>query len=141
MTAQEAYDELALYTLSHGDPSFIHQYIVDTYMAQNASQTIREKTKPIAITFALVGLYLHLEKNYSGREVQLAHMKMAKNKKEWPKFDIPKERGNITVFNVLETKEGRERDEMINKWSASVWQSWAKSHKKVEDLVKAELLV
>jgi len=74
---RELYNELACHTLAHGDPSFIHQYIVDAYAAQHAD----EKTKPIGLAFALVGLYLHIERHYSGKEVQRAHMKLAKKKK------------------------------------------------------------
>jgi hypothetical protein len=135
MSPQEAYNELALYTLSHHDKAFIHQYIVDAYAAQNAD----EKTKPITLAFALIGLYLHLEKNYSGREVQLAHMKLAREKREWPKFDSPTDRDIITVFDVLKTKEGKERDEMIDKWSVSVWNSWSGNRKKIESILQAEL--
>ena len=36
MTLQEQYNELSYYTLLHGDPSFIHQHIVDAYIAQTA---------------------------------------------------------------------------------------------------------
>jgi Family of unknown function (DUF5946) len=59
----DLYHELSCYTLAHRDPSFIHQYIVDAYTAQHANET----TKPIAVVFALIGLYLHIEKNFTGR--------------------------------------------------------------------------
>jgi hypothetical protein len=36
----------------HRDPSFIHQYVVDAFAAQQAD----EQTKPMKLTFALVGL-------------------------------------------------------------------------------------
>lgn len=132
---QDLYNELSLYTLQHRDLSFIHQYIVDAFMAQNAN----EKTKPIAIAFALIGLYLHLEKGYSGREVQLAHMQMGKSKKEWPKFSFPKYRGEITISDVLKAKPGTKRDQMINKWSESVWKSWSNNRHKIIELVQVEL--
>ncbi|MGB4837418.1 MAG: hypothetical protein WBP08_00365 [Saprospiraceae bacterium] len=55
----EEFYELSYYTLGHKDMGyFIHQHIVDAYQAQTADKD----TKPIAITFALVGLYLYLEK-------------------------------------------------------------------------------
>ena len=38
------------------------QHVVDAY----AAQTARASTKPITLAFALVGLYLHLEKNQTG---------------------------------------------------------------------------
>jgi hypothetical protein len=129
---QEAYNELSYYTLSHGDPSFIHQYIVDAYAAQHAD----EKSKPIKVAFALIGLYLHIEKHYSGKEVQIAHMRLARKKKQWPVFDLPAHRGNIDVSDVLRAKSGPERDRAIKEWSASVWEAWSESHAKVADLVQ-----
>ena len=60
-----AYHELCCYTLTHGDPAFIHQHVVDAYAAQDASNT----DNPIRLTFALVGLYLHVERGFTGRQV------------------------------------------------------------------------
>jgi hypothetical protein len=52
---REQYNELLYYTLCHQDIGyFIHQHVVDAYTAQTADNN----TKPIAIIFALVGLYL-----------------------------------------------------------------------------------
>src|SRR5262247_2885212 len=76
MTSEDAYNELCYYTLAHRDPSFIHQHVVDAFAAQNAD----EQTKPIKLTFALVGLYLHVEKRFSGRKVQRVHMDLARKK-------------------------------------------------------------
>lgn len=131
----EAFHELTYYTLAHPDPSFIHQYVVDAFTAQQAD----EKTKPIALAFALIGLHLHIEKNYSGRDVQKAHMRMAKNKKTWPAFDVPTEKGAVTVFDVLRAEVGKNRDKAIVDWSLSVWNAWSGSHAKVADLVRSEL--
>jgi hypothetical protein len=64
--AQKLFYELSCYTCSHPDPLFIHQYAVDALTAQQAD----ENTKPISIVFALIGLYLHLEANFSGKKVQ-----------------------------------------------------------------------
>ncbi len=77
---QEQYNELSFYTLAHQHPSFIHQHIVDAQIAQTAAAN----TKPISIIFSLAGLYLFIEKNYTGKQVQQLHMQMAKNKKPWP---------------------------------------------------------
>jgi hypothetical protein len=132
---QDLYNQLADYTLTHLDPSFIHQEVVDAYAAQHAT----EKSKPVYLTFALVGLYLFLEKGYTGRQVQLAHMQMAKRRKNWPKFEIPENRGNITIEAVLAAKPGPERDEMIRKWCQSTWDAYSSVHKQIHDLVKSEL--
>jgi len=129
---QEAFNELSYYTLTHEDPAFIHQYIVDAYAAQHAD----ENSKPIKVAFALIGLYLHIEKHYSGKQVQEAHMRLAKNKNQWPVFDLPAHRGNIGVSDVLRAKPGPARDCAIKEWSASVWEAWSDSHAKVADLAQ-----
>jgi hypothetical protein len=123
---QEQYNELSYYTISHPSPSFIHQHIVDAYAAQYAD----ENTKPITLAFALIGLYLYIERNYSGKEVQKAHMQLAKKRKQWPVFDQPEQRGAVTVSDVLAAPTGRERDEAIRKWCASVWEAYRGTHKK-----------
>jgi hypothetical protein len=64
----DAYDELCAYTLTRGDVEFVHQLVVDARTAQQANAT----TKPIGIFFALVGLYLHVEHGWTGRQVQRA---------------------------------------------------------------------
>jgi len=52
--------ELCCYTLAHDDPSFIHQHVVAAFAAQHA----QENDKPIKLTFALAGLYLHVERGF-----------------------------------------------------------------------------
>lgn len=59
---RDAYHELQCYTLAHRDAEFVHQYVVDAWAAQYAD----ERTKPVTLTFALAGLFLHLEKGLSG---------------------------------------------------------------------------
>ena len=99
---QDLYPELSFYTLVHSNPSFLHQHIVDACAAQHAD----EKTKPIAIVFALLGLYLHVEKNFTGRQVQRFHMQLAKIRREWVRPELPKELGAITVRHVLAAAAG-----------------------------------
>lgn len=127
-----AYEELQCYTLAHGDPAFIHQHVVDAWAAQHAD----ERTKPIALTFALVGLYLHLELGYTGRQVQLAHMAMGRRKRDWPSFALPKERGSVTASHVMAAPAGPERDRAIDGWCASVWGAFQEARQEVSDLLE-----
>lgn len=117
----DLYNELAFYTLSHPDSYFIHQNVVDAYTAQTANSD----TKKIAVFFALAGLYLTLEKGFTGREVQLAHIKMTKNKKDIPHIHLPQDKGLITIRDVLNIPPGKERDIEIKKWCASVWEAYS----------------
>lgn len=129
------YHELCYYTLAHPDPAFIHQYAVDAFAAQHADHA----TKPITLTFALIGLYLHLEKRYSGKAVQRAHTQLARRRKNWPTFNLPESRGALTVDDVLNVPPGVERDAMIRKWCASVWDAYRDNHERVAALIQSEL--
>ncbi len=75
MTEQDAYNELQAYTLAHRGPAFIHQHVVDTWSAQHAN----EHSKAIGVTFAPEGLFLNVEKGWSGRQVQRAHRGLARH--------------------------------------------------------------
>jgi hypothetical protein len=134
-TDEELYNELAYYTLSHPDPAFIHQLLVDAYTAQHAGAS----TKPIAVTFALVGLYLAVEKNFTGKQVQRIHMQLARSRRIWPSFSIPDERGAMTVADVASVPPGGDRDAAIHRWWASVWEAWRGSREPIATLLRSEL--
>lgn len=129
------YNELAFYTLSHADPRFIHQHVVDAWTAQSATID----TKKIGLFFALAGLYLAIEKGYSGKEVQLAHMKMAKNKSLIPDISLPVDKGTITIATVLQSPPGEQRDRIIIEWCRSVWQAYARERDTVMHATEALL--
>ena len=125
---QQMYNQLAFYTLSQPDKIFfIHQLVVDAYTAQHADA----QTKPIAITFALAGLYLVVEKNYTGKQVQLVHVEMSKRKILWPSFVVPEHRGSLRISDVLAEEPGESRDIMIRKWCEDVWKAFAGQKDKV----------
>lgn len=131
----QRYYDLSYYTLAHPDPAFIHQHVVDAQTAQWADQD----SKSIAPAFALIGLYLYVEKGYSGKQVQMAHTALAKRRKEWPRFILPESRGDVWASHVLAVPPGQERDEMIRKWCMSVWDAFSESREEVVTLVQSEL--
>jgi Family of unknown function (DUF5946) len=132
---QELFNDLMYYTLAHPDPAFIHQNVVDAYTAQTADNA----TKPIAVAFALLGLYLHVEQNFTGRQVQKAHMQLARQRKTWPRLPLPKERGAVVVAQVVAAPPGPQRDAMIRDWCVSVWSAWRDSRNEIVNLVRTEL--
>jgi Family of unknown function (DUF5946) len=132
-----SYNELCCYTLTHLDQAFLHQHVVDAFAAQHAN----ELTKPIALTFALAGLYLHIEKLFSGRQVQQAHMKLARRKQPWPSFALPEDRGSMTAAHVMLEPPGRVRDKAIDTWCASVWNAFRESHEAVAQLLRKNEIV
>ncbi len=118
------YYELTNWTLSRGDSEFIHQYAVDTYAAQH----IGDQTRPIMTIFALIGLHLALDKRFTGREVQLAHIRIGKRKRAWPRLAPPAYAGELTVRDVLATDIDAERGERLRAWAISVWNMWEAQH-------------
>lgn len=130
---EEAYHHLCAYTLTAGDATFIHQHVVDAWAAQHATAS----SKAIGVAFALFGLQLHLERGFTGREVQLAHMQLAKDRRPWPSFALPATRGAVTARDVLAAPAGPERVRAIDAWCASVWAAWHGSHGQVRELLAA----
>ncbi|MBS1809060.1 MAG: hypothetical protein JST84_12930 [Acidobacteria bacterium] len=114
------YNELCSYTLAHAAPSFIHQHVVDAIHAQTCTACDR----PLKLAFALVGLYLHIEKEFTGKQVQLVHTKLARRKQSWPVFLLPQSRGAITIKDVIAAPAGAARDRMIHQWCLSVWEAF-----------------
>jgi len=129
-SVRAAYDEVYVYAM--GRPGFILQHVADAFTLQTATQ----ETKPIALVFGLVGLYLHLEKQFSGRQVQEMHMKMARFKRVWPSIHLPEDRGSISVLDVLAAPPGPERDTAIDDWCRSVWTSFSSNRPTIISLMR-----
>ncbi len=126
------FDELSLYTVAQGRDYFIHQHVVDAYGAQH----VNEDSKPIAAIFTLMGLYLWLERGFSGLQVQHMHVVFGKRKWSWPKIEPPCQGIAVNVATVLDAEPGPERDAMIRKWGDAVWGAYDETEKdKIRKLV------
>lgn len=131
----QLYGELTAYTVTRGDLAFIHQHLVDAYAAQHAGGS----SKPIGVAFGLIGLYLACEKGNTGRQVQHMHMLLANRSKHWPTFTPPQHTGGLTVQDALRTLPGDERDAMLMRWAASVWDVWSAEHERIKALITSVL--
>jgi hypothetical protein len=130
---QDLYDQLAFYTRELRDPEVIQQHLVVAHAVQRAGPG----SKPIAIVFGLIGLYLHLEKNFTSRQVQRAHMQLARKRRVWAASPIPPMQGaSIGVAEVLAALPGPERNAMIDRWCAAVWQDWQHARPQIEALAR-----
>jgi len=118
------FSDLLCYMVSKGDPGFIYQHAVDAYEAQHAGRA----TRPITVAFGLIGLYLALERGFTGKEVQRAHMKIAGIRRDWPLLEPPSQRAALTVHDVLEVRNGTGKDAMIRRWMAAAWEIWLDRH-------------
>ncbi len=125
-----AYDEVYVYTM--GRPGFILQHVVDAF----AVQTANDDSKSIGVIFGLTGLYLRVEKRFSGSQVQEAHRKLGRKKREWPKVCLPEDRGGVTAADVLAAAAGPDRDRAIDDWCRSVWNAGSHNRETVVALLR-----
>ena len=129
---QTAYDELCGYTFGLRDADFIHQHVVDAFIVQRADAS----TKPIALAFGLVGLYLKVEQGTTGSQIQGVHMALARRPRSWPAFALPRERGALTAIDVMQAPPGPERVRAIEAWCASVWAAFRDQREAVAALLQ-----
>jgi len=73
----------------------------------------------------LVGLYLRVEKGFSGQAVQRVHVQLGKEKRAWPRLALPGARGALTPVDVMRAPEGPERDAAIDAWCVSIWAAFS----------------
>jgi hypothetical protein len=106
-----------------------------------AAQTATQDTKPIGLIFALIGLYLHVEKQLSGSEIQRVHMVLGQQKQDWPAIPLPHDRGIVTAATVLDAPAGPLRDKAVDDWCASVWEAFRDSREIVVELLRAHGIV
>ncbi len=130
------FEELSFYTLSHSDSDyFIHQLIVDAFTAQTADKD----SKKISLVFSLIGLYLLIEKKYTGKQIQQAHIALSNFKNYIPEIKLPENRGEFTISDVLNNELNR--DEMIKKWCFSVWYAYKSSKEEIKRFCEIYLFV
>ena len=129
-TTFTVYDHLYLYAGGRGRERFVLQNVVDAHHAQIATA----QTKPIAIIMALVGLYLHVERGFTGLQVQQVHMQLGRKKHPWPTILLPQARGAMTEVDVMKAREGDERDAAISEWCRYVWDAYKENRSAIVEL-------
>ncbi|MFN8341579.1 MAG: DUF5946 family protein [Cyclobacteriaceae bacterium] len=125
----DCFSELTAYSLSLGDPYFIHQIAVDTYAAQHHLESFAA----VRTNFALIGLCLVVEHGYTGRQVQQVHMELPKQ--AWPVCVNSSPIGSVTVKDVIDCTAGMERFDIIHEWAESVWSAWTAEHERIRQIV------
>ena len=71
--------------------------------------------------------------------IETLNIDLKKANENWPRFDLPKSRGNITVSDVVDVPAEGARDEMIKKWCISVWGAYKETQEKVRINTDADL--
>jgi hypothetical protein len=85
----QLYGEVQGFELRHlGLVRDFHQLTVDAYAAQHAPRESGD-VPPLSVAYALVGLYLALDRGVSGIEVRAAHQRMGRPSPSWPRLPAP----------------------------------------------------
>ncbi|WNR47149.1 DUF5946 family protein [Paenibacillus roseipurpureus] len=130
----QIYHELSAIFIMNPDLNFRTQHAVDAYGAQHSGS----KVKNIRTAFSLIGLYLAVERKYTGRQVQQAHMELAQKNLKWSSFIEPTRPYTLTVADVLGTAEEK-RNDMLMAWSKHVWEIWEDYHEWTRNICKSNL--
>lgn len=106
-----------------------HQTSVDAYLLQHVGAS----TKPLAMNFALNGLYLVLERGWAGTAARAAHQRLSTRvpREEWVRFQPPVDVGVIRVLDVVRVGGVHETAGLIQQWGWSVWRAWGHVHEEV----------
>ena len=114
-----------------------HQTCVDAYAAQH----VGPQTRPMTVCFALNGLYLVLERGWSGIAARDAHGHLARTvvRADWPWFEPPSEAGPLTVLDVALSADPDAQGAAIEAWGRSVWATWSHVHDAVRELTDRQL--
>lgn len=130
------YGEVAAFNHAHPARLAIwHQTCVDAYGAQHVSAG----TKPIAVAFALNGLYLVFERGFTGLQTRDAHGYLANTVPSWPRFTPPGNAGKVTVFDVAMASSVDEHIDLVQTWGRSVWAAWSHVHNEIATMTDAQL--
>ena len=128
----ELFRELSGIHFDEADPSFIHQIALDCYGAQH----VCGPAKPITTAYSLIGLCLHIEHGFTGRQVQRAHTILARKPATWPELPAPTHRYPITVASVVACEHAAVRTERLEDWARSTWDAWRNEHMWVRSIIR-----
>ena len=127
----DLYDEVVAHGLADPRLAGSHQLRVDAYTAQH----VGEETPAIGIAFALIGLHLALERDFTGAQVRAAHTALAAVTESWPRFGAPADPGALTIFD-LAAADARAHAAALERWARSVWEAWSHARGAVASLAE-----
>ena len=93
----QLYHELSANFIMSPDVTFVPNMRLTHMVLQHSGNRV----KNIRTAFSLIGLYLAVEREYTGRQVQHAHMELAKRNIKWSSFILPIRPYALSVADVL----------------------------------------
>ena len=65
-------------------------------------------------------------------------MALGRRRQEWPRFQPPARRGDVTVADVLAAGDAG-RKAALQRWAASAWDAWRDQREQIVALVRERL--
>ena len=105
----------------------IHRLTVDAYALQHPGHQDRRAIQSVNIHLA--SLYLIFSKNYSSEQATKFLGECVKNHKlDFEYLERPSTLGNMTVFDVWQTKDSEQHIQAVRNWARSVFEVWEQHH-------------
>ena len=104
----------------------VHRLTVDAYAAQHPGVPSRRSIQSVAVH--LMGLYFALEVGSITPITTAAIGRLAKLPGAFTWLEPPAYLGDITVLDVVQARDLKEHERLVNLWARAVWQAWAVHH-------------
>jgi len=112
----------------------IHRLTVDAYSVQHPGNAERRSTQ--SVYGHLVSLYLVIEKGFDHASATAALRQFVHRKLNLAWLDPPKNRGSVTIVDVLAAKTPDEHKKVVVLWAQEAWEAWAMYHEKIQKMVE-----
>lgn len=122
---QKLFDEVLAFEYSDPSCGAVHLFSVDCYALQHS-----EAHRPYSNAFHLLrlGWFFERDKNPKLGKTDLEFKRYAKNLRDFPYLAPPKDRGGITVADIVGCKNPEAHEAAVRQWAQSVWQAWRAHH-------------
>ena len=102
---------------------------VDAYAVQHPGTTDRRAIQSVAVH--LISLYFVLERGLTPTEAtdKMRHVLIDKTRFVW--LEPPSSMGEVTVIDVVNIKDPKEREAIVSRWARSAWLAWRAHHARI----------
>jgi hypothetical protein len=110
----------------------LRRLAVDAYAAQHPGSTDRRAVQSVAVH--LISLYFVLERGLTPTEAtdKMRHALTDKTRFVW--LEPPSSMGDVTVVDVVNIKDPKEHEAIVNRWARSAWLEWRAHHAQIRKL-------
>lgn len=106
-----------------------HRLSVDAYAVQHPGSPCSESIQSVAVH--LCRLCLILEGGASIERANDAMLAVHKVERQFRWLEPPRQRGELTVVDVLAAQTPDEHARQVERWARSVWEAWAIHHETI----------